>query len=411
MTNFKFKGAVIWSMTALFYLYEVVLRVAPSGITDSLMENYNLTSTNLGILVSAYYWVYFFMQLPCGIIVDKIGARKVITFSSIICAFGTILFAKANCLEVAFIGRALVGLGSACAFISSLKVATQWFSPKRFALLAALTNMMGTLGGNFGGRPLAGLMHDYGWQSTLTLMGYFGFAVALLCFIFMEDKKETKTETFSKFSADLGLLLKNKQIWIAGLVGGILYIPITGVAELWGTPFVSKIFQIDNYTSTWATNLIFIGTAVGSPIFAVLSDKIQSYKKTLQLTSILAGFISLAISFAQFLPLNIIFVLFFLLGFVIGGQVLAFSLAKVNVTNDSYGTAMGLTNGILSFVGLCAQIVMGVILDFFWKGQLSEFGTRIYDAHAYQCAMLSIPILVSFCLVLLYFSREKYVRD
>lgn len=406
----SFKHILIWAMAAAFYLYEVALRVAPAGITDQLMQHFDITSTGLGLLVGAYYWSYVLMQLPCGLILDKFGPQKVISISALVCGAGTILFCQADTLTLAVFGRILVGMGSACAFIAALKVATDWFSPRRFALIAGLTNMMGTFGGNFAGSPLSYLSENYGWVNIFTLMGLSGFFIALLAYLIIEDKPSKSFDNFHKFKRILIVLSMNKQIWLAGVVGGILYLPVTAFAELWGVPFLTRVFDGDNFIGSLTTNLVFIGMAVGGPIFAVMSTKMQSYKRVLQLTAVLAGGISLLIVFSPFFDRDSVLCLLFSLGFVIGGQVLVFSLAKVNVESNAYGTAMGFTNAIISFVAVFSQVIMGIILDFVWDGSVSEMGTRIYTADAYQYAIVFLPILMLICMFILMFVRDKYEK-
>ncbi len=406
----SFKHILIWAMAAAFYLYEVALRVAPAGITDQLMQHFNITSTGLGLLIGAYYWSYVLMQLPCGLILDKFGAQKVISTSALICGSGTILFCQADTLALAVVGRILVGIGSACAFIAALKVATDWFSPRRFALIAGLTNMMGTFGGNFAGSPLSYLSENYGWVNIFTIMGLSGFFIALLAYLIIEDKPAESFDNFYKFKRILIALSMNKQIWLAGVVGGILYLPLTAFAELWGVPFLTSVFDGDNFIGSMTTNLIFIGMAVGGPVFAMISAKMKSYKRILQLTTVLAGAISFMIVFSPFFDRDSVLSLLFLLGFVIGSQVLVFSLTKVNVDSNAYGTAMGFTNAIISFVGLLSQVLMGVILDFVWDGSVSEMGTRIYTVNAYQYAIIFLPIFMLICMILLIFVRDKYEK-
>lgn len=68
-----------------FYLYEYILRVSPTVITNELMSQFNITAFTVGSLASFYYWSYVPMQIPCGVIVDRLGPRKVVTFSTILC--------------------------------------------------------------------------------------------------------------------------------------------------------------------------------------------------------------------------------------------------------------------------------------------------------------------------------------
>jgi len=92
-----------------------------------------------------------------------LGTRRIITTSAALCTLGAFMFAMGESLMWAQFGRFLIGAGSACAFISCLKVVAEWFSPAKFAVMLGMTNMMGTLGGIIGQPPLAWMVNKFGW--------------------------------------------------------------------------------------------------------------------------------------------------------------------------------------------------------------------------------------------------------
>ena len=202
MTGAKsgFKSWIIFGIATIFYLYELVLRVSPSVMTDGLMTSFNATSTMLGVLVSFYYYAYTVLQLPCGIILDKVGPRNLLGISALLCVLGSIFFAGSDKIHVAQIGRFLVGSGSACAFISCLQIAASLFEKKHFVILAGITNMMGTLGGLFGGHPVAKAVNAFGWQQTTFWLALCGFAIVILIFVFIPKDIISRTDETKKHS-------------------------------------------------------------------------------------------------------------------------------------------------------------------------------------------------------------------
>ena len=149
----------VWVAAAIFYWYEMILRAGASVMTQGIMDTFTINATQLGLLTSFYYYSYVILQIPSGMLLDKVGPRYVITLSCILCTVGTWVFATTTDITTAEIARFTVGAGSACAFISCLKLASDWFSPGRFAFIAGLTNMLGTIGGVFAGVPLAKLVN------------------------------------------------------------------------------------------------------------------------------------------------------------------------------------------------------------------------------------------------------------
>lgn len=403
----KNKPLLYWAISAFFCLYEVILRVSPSGMTHTLMNDFSLTCTDLGILIGSYYWAYTFLQVPCGFFADKIGTRIVITFSALVCAIGTLIFAYTDQLYIAILGRVLIGVGSAAGFITSLKVAADWFSKVQFPLFAALTNMMSTLGGNFAGKPLAMLMDLYDWKIIYHVLAFMGVFLAFLAFFFIKDKYVDLKISFDHTKKQLWSIIKDKQIWLAGIVGGVCYLPITAIAELWGTPFLMNTFSIENTEASLSTNLIFIGTAIGSPIFALLARFLNSHKIPLQIVSSVSFICLLIFTYAHMFSLPIIWGVLFVLGFVIGGQILVFSFVKERVPLDISATALGFINTLISLFGIIFQPLLGFLLDLFWDGTVSGSGLRIYSGHAYHCAMYILPLMMLFTIIGMQQLKEK----
>jgi predicted MFS family arabinose efflux permease len=410
-TYSKSKRIFFWSLAALFYFYEVILRVAPCSLTNVLRQDFHLNCTDLGLMVGSYYWAYALLQIPCGYIIDKIGARKVIAFSALICALGTYIFSETHNFYFASFGRILVGIGSSCAFISSLRIAIDWFPPVQFSFFAGITNMMGTLGGNFGGLPLAKLMTTFGWSQVFRALVIIGILISILTYVFMKDKKNSTKTSVQDIVMNLKLITKNKQIWLAGIIGGLLYLPITAVAELWGVPFLSVTYNIPDDVAAFSTNLVFIGTAIGSPIFALVALKLNSYKKTILITSIFTLVLFIVFTNARFFDINISWISLFLIGFMTGGQVLVFSIAKSEVSDEYVGVAIGFTNAMISFFGIIFQPFMGKILDFVWNGAVDANGVAVYNALQYQKAMFAMVIALIFSVALTKILKDKNIID
>ncbi|MDP4725287.1 MAG: MFS transporter [Alphaproteobacteria bacterium] len=406
----KYQKWFIWGITSLFYLYETFLRVSPSVMTHDLMRDFEVNSASLGVLSSFYYYAYVILQVPCGMIVDKIGIRRIVTFSTLLCVAGTLLFAGSENLSLAKLGRFMVGAGSACAFISCLKVTVEWFSPMRFALVAGLSNMMGTFGGICAGRPLALFVNQLGWREASFWLGIIGLGVAVVAWCWLKDHPENQANkeqhAEKPFLEGFLSLVKNKQIWLGGMIGGFMYLPISVFAELWGVPFLMHTYNVSNADASTASVMIFIGMALGGTFSAYLLNYLKSIIRVMRFSTITSGIIFIGIAYTAFFPFWFAFILMFLAGFFIGGQVLCFTLARNNSAADISGTAVGFTNGIVMMGGIIFQPLLGHILDVFWDGAVTGSGVRLYSTHAYQMSILTIPICLLLCVVVLRFIKE-----
>lgn len=401
---------VFWACAALFYLYEYILRVSPNVITNELMRDFSITSTYVGILVSAYYVAYVPLQIPCGIIVDWLGVRRVISASTFLCILGSILFSQSDNYYVGTFSRFLMGAGSACAYISCVKLASDWFAPQKFAVIAAITQMMGTFGGIMGAKPFAVLSNNVGWRQAMFILALIGIAVLAVAWFVIKEKPKTQEEIVNKTNIFDGLkaISLNRQSWLIALYGGLMFIPISAFADLWGTPFLMQLYNIDNEAASFAGIMVYLGFAFGSPLGAMLSNYIQSRKTVMTWSPILTIFPFMAVIYIPDIPYNISLLLLFIAGLVCGGQILYFGAAKeINPAKYS-ATAIGFTNAGVMVSALIFQPLMGYILDFVWDGTIAADGTPIYSIFDYQHAMMTIPVCMVIAWIVMFGVKETY---
>jgi len=403
-------GWVIWSCAAVFYLYEYILRVSPSVMTQDMALDFGATSTMIGVIASYYYYAYVPLQIPCGVIVDWLGARRVITVSAILCTVGSFLFAYATTVEAAKLARFLMGAGSACAYLSTMKVASVWLRPERFAMIASITMMMGTLGGLFGGAPFAYLIELYGWREAMFILSSCGISVIIACWFLIKDSPRDNQPQAQSEGLLVGLksIVCNSQSWLIGLYGGLMYVPISAFAELWGTPYLMRLYDISREKASLSSAMVFVGMALGCPLFAAISDKIKSRTKVMSWSALLTIPPFTAVIYIPNIPLEITFALLFTAGLVCGGQILYFAAAK-EINNPNYsGTTIGFTNAFVMVSGVIFQPLLGYIIDFAWDGLVNPDGTPMYSIEDYQQAMVTIPICMIAAWGVMLFVKETF---
>ncbi len=415
--SYALKAWSIWLCAGAFYFYEMVLRVSPSTMTEELMRTFSVSSTALGILSSCYYYAYSTLQIPCGFIIDWLGARKVITLSAFLCAIGSYFFAQADSLLLAQIGRFLIGAGSACAFLSCLKIASQWFHHSKFALICGLTNMLGTLGGTFAGKPFAIGVETYGWRDAMLFAAYAGIGMMVCSWMVIRDKSSRHPnfhEEIEKRKIFKGLktLTKSKQAWFIALVGCLMYLPISAFTELWSVPYLMHRFGVEMDVASSASIMLFIGVGVGSPLVVWISDYFETRTRVMSWCALGALFLFLTMVWCPKLSLNIVYVLLFMIGFFTSGQILCFSSIKESAPNSLSGTAIGFTNTIVTFSAIIFQPLMGEIIDVLWSwnGQKMLENIPLYGVEEYKAAIMMVPICLLCSWILLKFIRDTYPK-
>ncbi|MBU4073783.1 MAG: MFS transporter, partial [Proteobacteria bacterium] len=121
---------LVWGLGAAFYFTGFYHRVAPAVMTHQLMADFHIGAAALGNFSAFYFYSYFLMQVPTGILADYWGPRKLLAVGALVAACGTLLFASASSIIPANMGRLLIGGAVGVAFVAILRLLTRWFEPR-----------------------------------------------------------------------------------------------------------------------------------------------------------------------------------------------------------------------------------------------------------------------------------------
>lgn len=399
------KAIIVCSMAALFYCYEYYLRVTPSVLSVELMHTFSISNARLGLLSAFFYYAYMPAQIPVGLLLDKYGPRIVLSCACAICVIGTYIFAATNFVWVAQIGRFLLGCGSAFAFVGFLKLATNWLPHKYYALMVGLCTLLGMFGAMGGEVLLAWLNEHMTWQCALELSGACGTILAILMWLLIRDhpttrgKHKKQKHTVSDLKLMHGLLvdLKNRQIWLVGIIGCLTFLPLSSFAELWAVPYLLKAGYDKSHAAT-ASAMVFLGFGVGSPLWGSASNWFKSRRIPLILGAASSAGIAFLIIFLPTMPHMYMYACLFCLGLLSSVEVLVFAVGNDITIRDSSATTTGIINMLVMLGGIVMQPVIGQALDLLHQDTLKH----------YQVALLILPVSLLVAAILSILLRESF---
>lgn len=404
----------MWGLGAAFFLAEYLARVAPAVMVPDLMNAFQITALGIGSMSAFFYYAYVGMQIPVGILVDRFGPHRLLTLMAAICALSAMMFGFSHSLVTAHLARFLMGFSSAFAFVGSLRLATLWFSSRRFGLLAGLTQALGMFGAAMAGGPLALVVDKIGWRYTMAGIGGVLLILALLIGIFVRDRSikhtsENKLATSQELWKGLRLVLKNKQSWLNALFVGLLYAPTAAFAELWGVSFLVRVYGLHNEIAATAISCIFIGWAVGAPITGWISDRIQKRKPILMFSVIASLILILLVIYLPSIKVPILFVLLFFYGVANTGVATAYAVASEINPRHVAGSSMAFANMASVLIGAAFQPVIGLFLDLQWHGEMSN-GVPFYSVHAFRFAMSALPLCLILGSIIVFKIKETHCK-
>ncbi|USO01121.1 MAG: MFS transporter [Alphaproteobacteria bacterium] len=408
-----------WCAVALgsaFFCYQFIVRVFPNILHDELMDILNLNTASFGVIISAYGWAYALMQLPLGLAIDRWGPRYLVSSASLLCAIGCLLFIVAKNIYVAWIGRFLMGMGSACGFMSCVKLATLWLPTRFLARAIALTMLCGTLGAVLGGTPLSLYVNAVGPHACIVTLAGLGVVMGLLLLLFIPHAPPPKkflscpksTGTHNHPLVNLKTIMLNPQSWIIGTYSMLMYVPITVWGEAWGVPFVERATQSTEKMAAMAITCMFAGAAAGSPLFTAISDLWRSRRFPMVLGSVLALATNAMIVFIADIPLMGMYVLFFLAGLVYTAKILTFSSICEIVPRSMSGVSVAMVNAIVMMTGPIYHPLVGHLIESHaTRGGLLP-ADYIYTYMDYHAALYVVPLSTLGAFFLAFFIKETH---
>jgi MFS family permease len=379
-----------WALASLFFCYGFVQRVSPSVMVAELMRDFSASAAILGNLSAFYFYSYAILQIPVGLLMDRIGPRRLMTAAAAVTAAGSVLFAVSDAITGAYLGRLLIGAGAAFSWVGVLTVLTQWFPARRFALFTGMAQAVGMAGAIFGQAPLAVSVEQVGWRSTLLVVAAIGFAIALGTWLVVRDRQHEAASSHG-IGASLKVLLRNRETWLNAVFGLSMTAPMLAFAALWAVPYLTTLHGIDRAAAAGVVSFMFVGWAIGAPLVGWLSDRIGARRPVMIVGALVNIVTYLAAIQLPWLPLSALSVVIFINGLGASAMVLGFACAREHNPPQMSSTAMAIVNVAVVGSGALFQPLVGLVLDLQWDGALAG-GIRVYSADAFRVALSQLSI-------------------
>ncbi|WP_367605700.1 MFS transporter [Legionella sp. W05-934-2] len=424
----RFYPWFIWLLGCSFYFYENLIQVSPGVMSDNLINEFGIHGAVLGSAIAFFFYAYAPMQMPVGVLVDNYNVRYLLTGATLSCVAGCFLFAIAPSIIFIGAGRFFIGFGAAFAAVCTMKIATNWFTPKQFSLLVGFMVTIGMSGSIFGQAPLAHLVENVGWRQAMATLAFIGLFLAALIVLFVrhsptlsrsfsanEKLDENSATTNSNLLEGLKLVLTHKQSWWIAIYGGLMFATTSIFGGLWGVPFFQSVYGLSKTTAAELNSMLFFGWVFGAPLSGILVRMLSSHKFVMLLSSIVSFFCMFIIIYVNTLSINMYYYLTFALGLFSSFFLPSFTLMALIHSKKMAGSALGFMNMANMVGGALGQPLVGYLLDTSFKLQHSSTVAKAlekandlpYNTLDYQVALSILPLMMLASIVLWFFIEEK----
>ncbi len=349
MEKSRHYALILLTSICVTYFIENFLRMAAGALTPILIEELNLSHGAMGLLISAYFFVYGVMQVPSGILSDRFGARKTILFFTAITVVGIFLFWWSQSYNLLFVAQLLIGIGCSTFYINAVKLVTTWFPANRKATAIGILSASSGLGNfvSYMGFPIA--VERFGsWRPLYLVMSLILVVNWVMNIFILKDKETPGTTSVQGHPSIIGGIqrtLRDKRLY--PFLAGYALSTTAWVFMNWMPQF---LIDVRGMTYIEVGQIASVGTIAGIPgciLVSAISDRLKKRKTPLLGFSILATIILIVfLNLPAGAPVYVFAGLNFLMGFAYSYWVLYFSMIPETLPPDKAAVGLGIVNGL-----------------------------------------------------------------
>ncbi|GGJ15901.1 MFS transporter [Streptomyces brasiliensis] len=362
----------VWCVGVSVYFVAVIFRTSLGVAGLDAAVRFHVGASALSTFSILQLLVYAGMQIPVGLLVDRLGTKKVLGLGALLFTAGQLGFAFSPSYGTALASRALLGCGDAMTFISVLRLGTRWFPARRGPLVAQLAGLVGMAGNLISTLVLARLLHGLGWGPAFAGSALAGVVVLILLVLFLKDQPEGHEPDPVPHQ---GAAYVRKQIaasWrepgtrLGMWVHFTTQFPAMVFLLLWGLPFLVEAQGLGRATAGELLTLVVLSNMVVGLVYGQIVARHHTARLPLALGTVAAtaGVWAATLTYpADHAPMWLLLVLCTVLGACGPASMLGFDFARPANPPERQGTASGITNMGGFIASMTTLFAIGVLLD------------------------------------------------
>lgn len=387
------RGAwLVWGVGAACYFVALFHRASLGVAAPDALVRFSAGPGVLALFSALQLGVYLVLQVPSGLLADRMGPRRVITGGVVALAVGSAVFAVSGSILGGVTGRVLIGIGDAFMFTNVLRVAAQWFPAERYGRVAALTGLVGGLGQVLSTVPLTAALHGLGWMPTFLGAAALTALLAVVAAGVIRDRPAGTVVAAAEGAGErigrtLRLVVAQRGTKHAFWVHFVLLSQFLAITTLWGAPWLTGAQGVAG-GAAGALLLVaavgFIGgSLVASQWIAGRPRRRERYTLAMSVLVVLAWLVIVA--WPGVLATPVLVVVLGVLGFGGGAAMLAFDGAReANAVHRS-----GAASGVVNMGGFLAAVLIQVLV-----GAVLEVASVLPAVAAYRWAFVPVVVLL-----------------
>jgi predicted MFS family arabinose efflux permease len=210
------KAVAVFAVFAFAYFLSTLIRAITATLAPTLVQEFALKASDLGLLAGGYFLGFAATQLPLGSWLDRFGPKRVMLGFLSVAVLGSVAFSMATSFVGLLAARMLCGVGVSACLMAPLTGYRRWYAPVNQMRANSWMLMVGALGMVASTLPVQWLMPITGWRPIFLMLGVLITIAALL-------------------------IAWQVPRWTQADHGNGSATPATGYAEVWRNPYFRRM--------------------------------------------------------------------------------------------------------------------------------------------------------------------------
>ncbi|MFD8380364.1 nitrate/nitrite transporter [Streptomyces sp. NPDC059679] len=366
------RAAAVWGIGVAVYFMAITYRTSLGVAGLDAAERFHINASALSTFSILQVLVYAGMQIPVGLMVDRLGTRKVLTLGVVLFTAGQLGFAFSHTYGFALASRALLGCGDAMTFISVLRLGSRWFPARRGPMIAQVAALFGMAGNLISTLVIAQALHTLGWTPTFAGSAIGGALVLVLVLAFLKDHPEGYEPVPATHS---GAAFVRRQIAAAWREPGTrlgmwvhftTQFPAMVFLLLWGLPFLVEAEGLSRASAGELLTLVVLSNMAVGLVYGQVIARHHAARAPLALGTVGATALLWGAVLAwpgDHAPMWLLITLCVVLGACGPASMIGFDFARPANPPERLGTASGIVNMGGFTASMTTLLAIGVLLD------------------------------------------------
>ena len=370
----KSKAIIIFLVFALGYFISTLLRAITATISPELVNEFNLSAGELGLLGGGYFLGFASVQIPLGYMLDLKGPRKIVSYFLSLTIVGLLIFAFAQNFLTLLVSRIIIGVGVGACLMGPLTAYRIWYQDETQQRANSWMLMVGAIGMLSSSLPVQFFLPIIGWRNIFLLLAFITLICIILIIIFIPQW--TSKDNQRKDDSKLSIVWQNQFFRSVIPMGFFSTGGLFAIQTLWAGPWMIKVSGYTPEESAKGLFLIYFFMLLSFLIWGYFVPKFsKNVNDAIRLLKYGSPLSLLVLGVIIYLGPNTVSIHWAL--FVVSAVFLSLIQPAVGMAFSIYNAGKALTSyNLLIFIGaFFLQWIIGLIIDLGLSLKYSEIAS------------------------------------